>query len=101
MSNDLEEQNIVPLLFMTSRRAMRPQAATTSIPPASDEPIITGRLSGVSSRELARNSMAGEGPSFSKSANIPEVDVSTPIGPEIVSKPAKPTLPEPLEVNRL
>ncbi|CAN6912441.1 unnamed protein product [Brassica oleracea] len=43
-------------------------------------------------------SMAGEGPSFSKSANIPEVDVSTPIGPEIVSKPAKPTLPEPLEV---
>ncbi|CAN6828110.1 unnamed protein product, partial [Brassica oleracea] len=33
--------------------------------------------------------------------NIPEVDVSTPIGPEIVSKPAKPTLPEPLEVNRL
>ncbi|CAG7897272.1 unnamed protein product [Brassica rapa] len=26
--------------------------------------------------------MAGEGPSFSKSANIPEVDVSTPIGPE-------------------
>jgi len=45
--------------------------------------------------------MAGEGPSFSKSANIPEVDVSTPIGPEIVSKPAKPTLPEPLEVNRL
>ncbi|CAN6826480.1 unnamed protein product [Brassica oleracea] len=41
--------------------------------------------------------MAGEGPSFSKSANIPEVDVSTPIGPEIVSKPAKPTLPEPLE----
>ncbi|CAF2078668.1 unnamed protein product [Brassica napus] len=45
------------------------------------------------------DSMAGEGPSFSKSANIPEVDVSTPIGPEIVSKPAKPTLPEPLEVN--
>ncbi|CAF1710512.1 unnamed protein product, partial [Brassica napus] len=44
------------------------------------------------------DSMAGEGPSFSKSANIPEVDVSTPIGPEIVSKPAKPTLPEPLEV---
>ncbi|CAN6932209.1 unnamed protein product [Brassica oleracea] len=43
------------------------------------------------------DSMAGEGPSFSKSANIPEVDVSTPIGPEIVSKPAKPTLPEPLE----
>ncbi|KAG2277343.1 hypothetical protein Bca52824_059898 [Brassica carinata] len=43
------------------------------------------------------HSMAGEGPSFSKSANIPEVDVSTPIGPEIVSKPAKPTLPEPLE----
>ncbi|KAL0823874.1 hypothetical protein Bca101_047551 [Brassica carinata] len=40
--------------------------------------------------------MAGEGPSFSKSAHIPEVDVSTPIGPEIVSKPAKPTLPEPL-----
>ncbi|KAF3508247.1 hypothetical protein F2Q69_00004407 [Brassica cretica] len=45
------------------------------------------------------HSMAGEGPSFSKSANIPEVDVSTPIGPETVSKPAKPTLPEPLEVN--
>ena len=45
--------------------------------------------------------MEGEGPSFSKSANIPEVDVSTPIGPETVSKPAKPTLPEPLEVNRL
>ena len=45
--------------------------------------------------------MAGEGPSFSKSPNIPEVDVSTPIGPEILSKPAKPTLPEPLEVNRL
>ncbi|CDY53603.1 BnaC09g51910D [Brassica napus] len=44
------------------------------------------------------DSMAGEGPSFSKSANIPEVDVSTPIGPKIVSKPAKPTLPEPLEV---
>ncbi|CAF2157022.1 unnamed protein product [Brassica napus] len=44
------------------------------------------------------DSMAGEGPSFSKSANIPEVDVSTPIGPETVSKPAKPTLPEPLEV---
>ncbi|KAG2251704.1 hypothetical protein Bca52824_081840 [Brassica carinata] len=43
------------------------------------------------------HSMAGEGPSFSKSANIPEVDVSTPIGPKIVSKPAKPTLPEPLE----
>ncbi|CAF1709734.1 unnamed protein product [Brassica napus] len=43
------------------------------------------------------DSMAGEGPSFSKSANIPEVDVSTPIGPEIVSKTAKPTLPEPLE----
>ncbi|CAN7057945.1 unnamed protein product [Brassica oleracea var. botrytis] len=43
------------------------------------------------------DSMAGEGPSFSKLANIPEVDVSTPIGPEIVSKPAKPTLPEPLE----
>ncbi|KAH0892086.1 hypothetical protein HID58_054515 [Brassica napus] len=43
------------------------------------------------------HSMAGEGPSFSKSANIPEVDVSTPIGPETVSKPAKPTLPEPLE----
>ncbi|CAN6841873.1 unnamed protein product [Brassica oleracea] len=43
------------------------------------------------------DSMAGEGPSFSKSANIPEVDVSTPIGPEIVSKPAKSTLPEPLE----
>ncbi|CAN6920425.1 unnamed protein product [Brassica oleracea] len=43
------------------------------------------------------DSMAGEGPSFSKSAKIPEVDVSTPIGPEIVSKPAKPTLPEPLE----
>ncbi|KAJ4873357.1 DUF1985 domain-containing protein [Raphanus sativus] len=37
------------------------------------------------------DSMAGEGPSFSKSANIPEVDVSTPIGPETVSKPAKPT----------
>ncbi|CAN6920970.1 unnamed protein product [Brassica oleracea] len=35
---------------------------------------------------------------WEKSANIPEVDVSTPIGPEIVSKPAKPTLPEPLEV---
>ncbi|CAN7131498.1 unnamed protein product [Brassica rapa subsp. narinosa] len=47
------------------------------------------------------DSMAGEGPSFSKSANIPEVDVSTPIGPETVSKPTKPTLPEPLEVNRL
>ncbi|KAG2270432.1 hypothetical protein Bca52824_064987 [Brassica carinata] len=46
------------------------------------------------------DSMAGEGPSFSKSANIPEVDVSTPIGPEIVSKPAKPTLPEPLEGTR-
>ncbi|CDY69867.1 BnaCnng65720D [Brassica napus] len=45
------------------------------------------------------DSMAGEGPYFSKSANILEVDVSTPIGPEIVSKPAKPTLPEPLEVN--
>ncbi|RIA05022.1 hypothetical protein BRARA_K00627 [Brassica rapa] len=45
------------------------------------------------------DSMAGEGPSFSKSANIPEVDVSTPIGPETVSKPAKPTLPEPLETN--
>ena len=45
--------------------------------------------------------MAGEGPSFSKSAKIPEADVSTPIGPETVSKPAKPTLPEPLEVNRL
>ncbi|KAG2267077.1 hypothetical protein Bca52824_074156 [Brassica carinata] len=45
------------------------------------------------------DSMAGEGPSFSKSANIPEVDVSTPIGPEIVSKPAKPTLPEPLELG--
>ncbi|CAN6806630.1 unnamed protein product [Brassica oleracea] len=44
------------------------------------------------------DSMAGEGPSFSKSANISEVDVSTPIGPEIVSKPAKPTLPEPLEL---
>ncbi|CAN6812697.1 unnamed protein product [Brassica oleracea] len=44
------------------------------------------------------DSMAGEGPSFSKSANIPEVDVSTPIGPETVSKPAKPTPPEPLEV---
>ncbi|KAH0914293.1 hypothetical protein HID58_028739, partial [Brassica napus] len=44
------------------------------------------------------DSMAGEGPSFSKSANIPEVDVSTPIGPETVSKPTKPTLPEPLEV---
>ncbi|KAF2614274.1 hypothetical protein F2Q70_00010504 [Brassica cretica] len=44
------------------------------------------------------DSMAGEGPSFSKSANIPEVDVSTPIGPDTVSKPAKPTLPEPLEV---
>ncbi|KAH0905927.1 hypothetical protein HID58_037754 [Brassica napus] len=44
------------------------------------------------------DSMAGEGPSFSKSAKIPEVDVSTPIGPETVSKPAKPTLPEPLEV---
>ncbi|KAG2246806.1 hypothetical protein Bca52824_086434 [Brassica carinata] len=43
------------------------------------------------------HSMAGEGPSFSKSANIPEVDVSTPIGPEIESKPAKLTLPEPLE----
>ncbi|CAN7026877.1 unnamed protein product [Brassica oleracea var. botrytis] len=43
------------------------------------------------------DSMAGEGPSFSKSANIPEVDVSMPIGPEIVSKPAKPTLSEPLE----
>ncbi|CAN7105993.1 unnamed protein product [Brassica rapa subsp. narinosa] len=47
------------------------------------------------------DSMAGEGPSFSKSAKIPEADVSTPIGPETVSKPAKPTLPEPLEVNRL
>ncbi|CDY53238.1 BnaA01g36320D [Brassica napus] len=34
---------------------------------------------------------------WEKSANIPEVDVSTPIGPETVSKPAKPTLPEPLE----
>ncbi|KAL0677942.1 hypothetical protein Bca4012_005923 [Brassica carinata] len=44
--------------------------------------------------------MAGQGPSFSKSENIPEVDVSTPIGPEIVSKPAKPTLPEPLERRR-
>ncbi|KAG5375878.1 hypothetical protein IGI04_040474 [Brassica rapa subsp. trilocularis] len=44
------------------------------------------------------DSMAGEGPSFSKSAKIPEADVSTPIGPETVSKPAKPTLPEPLEV---
>ncbi|CAG7909475.1 unnamed protein product [Brassica rapa] len=44
------------------------------------------------------DSMAGEGPSFSKSAKIPEVDVSTPIGPETVSKPAKPTLPEPLEL---
>ncbi|CAN6822151.1 unnamed protein product [Brassica oleracea] len=44
------------------------------------------------------DSMAGECPSFSNSANIPaEVDVSTPIGPETVSKPAKPTLPEPLE----
>ncbi|CAN7139235.1 unnamed protein product [Brassica rapa subsp. narinosa] len=43
------------------------------------------------------DSMAGEGPSFSKSEKIPEVDVSTPIGPETVSKPAKPTLPEPLE----
>nr|VDC83290.1 unnamed protein product [Brassica rapa] len=43
------------------------------------------------------DSMAGEGPSFSKSAKIPEVNVSTPIGPETVSKPAKPTLPEPLE----
>ncbi|KAG2330127.1 hypothetical protein Bca52824_001307 [Brassica carinata] len=43
------------------------------------------------------HSMAGEGSSFSKSDNIPEVDVSTPIGPETVSKPAKPTLPEPLE----
>ncbi|CAN7065689.1 unnamed protein product [Brassica rapa subsp. trilocularis] len=43
------------------------------------------------------DSMAGEGPSFSKSAKIPEADVSTPIGPETVSKPAKPTLPEPLE----
>ncbi|CAN6801939.1 unnamed protein product [Brassica oleracea] len=43
------------------------------------------------------DSMAGEGPSFSKSANIPEVDVSMPIGPEIVSKPVKPTLLEPLE----
>ncbi|KAG2306980.1 hypothetical protein Bca52824_026728 [Brassica carinata] len=28
------------------------------------------------------HSMAGEGPSFSNSENIPEVDVSTPIGPE-------------------
>ncbi|KAJ4901697.1 Uncharacterized protein Rs2_15648 [Raphanus sativus] len=37
------------------------------------------------------DSMAGECPSFSKSANIPEVNVSTPIGPETVSKPAKPT----------
>nr|VDC96097.1 unnamed protein product [Brassica rapa] len=45
------------------------------------------------------DSMAGEGPSFTKSAKIPEADVSTPIGPETVSKPAKPTLPEPLEVN--
>ncbi|KAG2251392.1 hypothetical protein Bca52824_081528 [Brassica carinata] len=45
------------------------------------------------------DSMAGEGPSFSNLANIPEVDVSTPIGPEIVSKPAKPTLPEPLELG--
>ncbi|KAH0855659.1 hypothetical protein HID58_003998 [Brassica napus] len=44
------------------------------------------------------DSMAGEAPSFSKSAKIPEADVSTPIGPETVSKPAKPTLPEPLEV---
>ncbi|KAH0852071.1 LOW QUALITY PROTEIN: hypothetical protein HID58_090947 [Brassica napus] len=44
------------------------------------------------------DSMAGEGPSFSKSAKIPEADVSTPIGPETVSKPTKPTLPEPLEV---
>ncbi|KAG5415164.1 hypothetical protein IGI04_002731 [Brassica rapa subsp. trilocularis] len=44
------------------------------------------------------DSMADEGPSFSKSAKIPEADVSTPIGPETVSKPAKPTLPEPLEV---
>nr|VDC62539.1 unnamed protein product [Brassica rapa] len=44
------------------------------------------------------DSIAGEGPSFSKSAKIPEADVSTPIGPETVSKPAKPTLPEPLEV---
>ncbi|CAG7900996.1 unnamed protein product [Brassica rapa] len=43
------------------------------------------------------DSMAGEGPSFTKSAKIPEADVSTPIGPETVSKPAKPTLPEPLE----
>ncbi|CAN6998934.1 unnamed protein product [Brassica rapa subsp. trilocularis] len=43
------------------------------------------------------DSMAGEGPTSSKSANIPEVDVSTPIGPETVSKPAKPNLPEPLE----
>ncbi|CAF2099789.1 unnamed protein product [Brassica napus] len=43
------------------------------------------------------DSMAGEGPSFSKSAKIPEADVSTPIGPETVSKPAKPTLPEPLQ----
>nr|VDC76549.1 unnamed protein product [Brassica rapa] len=34
---------------------------------------------------------------WEKSANILEVDVSTPIGPETVSKPAKPTLPEPLE----
>ncbi|KAH0942222.1 hypothetical protein HID58_001859 [Brassica napus] len=45
------------------------------------------------------DSMAGEGPSFSKSAKIPEADVSTPIGPETVSKPAKPTLPEPLELG--
>ncbi|KAH0905947.1 hypothetical protein HID58_037774 [Brassica napus] len=44
------------------------------------------------------DSMAGEGPSFSKSAKIPEADVSKPIGPETVSKPTKPTLPEPLEV---
>ncbi|CAF2317535.1 unnamed protein product [Brassica napus] len=43
------------------------------------------------------DSMAGEGPSFSKSAKIPEADVSKPIGPETVSKPTKPTLPEPLE----
>ncbi|KAG2294723.1 hypothetical protein Bca52824_041392 [Brassica carinata] len=39
---------------------------------------------------LRKDSMAAKA-LFLKSANIP-VDVSTPIGPEIVSKPAKPTL---------
>ncbi|CAF2044150.1 unnamed protein product [Brassica napus] len=57
--------------------------------------VTTGKIGKLGKSQV--DSMVGEGPSFSKSAKIPEVDVSTPIGPETISKPAKPTLPEPLE----